>query len=121
MEPEPDAIDETGWGATISARAGRAKIRLRAYRPRAGFFTSLAFPIEVERVTYSLRRSEVAALAADADLALREPPSTTDTVIVEVSTRIWDAGLNRETFEATTTAFFNFADTLRSRLARPTG
>jgi hypothetical protein len=110
-EVEKDALDAKGWEGVFVAEGGEPQ-RFAARRHAGANFTTFAWPIALEG-PHALRRAEVQALIAESDLAARERQKA-----LEATTRIWDGGLNRETFDAVTGSFLELDDSVRALLKR---
>ena len=112
-EPGDDQLGDDGWGAVFKAEVttdeGTAHDELRVWRPKGASHTSFRFRTKLD----AARREAALRLVSDHDLA--------GTVIEEdgglaliTSTRIYDPGLNFETFEHTIDCLFACRDAVQS-------
>lgn len=116
-----ERLDERGWAATFQAEftteEGVDYDRLLVWRPLGAQHTSLRFRTELDPGQMSARREHLLALVADHDLAaiVREEGGRS---LLETSTRLYDEGLNFETFQHATECLFACRDAVRAALER---
>jgi len=117
---EEDTLDAEGWEGVFAAEGGPPPALRFVARRRAGdSFTSFALVLALDGKE-ALRRPEVAALCSEHELAVRER-KTKKGVSLEATTRIWDGGLNRESFDGMIASFLEVSDAVKVLLRRPSG
>lgn len=113
-----DELSATSWrGRFVSeftTEAGTHKNELVAWRRSGAAFTSLRFPVAMSAGVYRRERERILGIIADHDLAGPTTSAAGEPPRLEISTRLYDPGLNLETFEAAVESLFACEEALRS-------
>src|SRR5581483_8742138 len=108
---EKDTLDDAGWECVFSADGGASPaLRFVARRKPGDGATTFALLVELGGAD-ALRKDEVRELCLERALAPRERAGKKKgAVTIEATARIWDGGLNRESFDGLIAALLELSD-----------